>query len=353
MRGHLNIHMKSLRSDENIIDADNITSPHEDNTPRSFNGTRRDLIFIAKISSKLEVIYHSGFQKGNHTSWLGLRVVYIDHCLEGIQNDCEGPPIKMFGSLTSKLNIVRTLESGPVVVLSLPLGWCSEDLGQSDMVSRALLFPLMFFSTRMSLNDRRFSGLSSFILSLRLSGDFRGIVQDDNGVLAVDLNMVENIDGWWDNSGANHHVCMTKEYASVIEGLRYVIDCTRPDIAYAVGVLSRFTGKSDNMAPKRKETESSLSKETSKTTRLHQLLYELALQALSQSGAEDNEHGDEGCLKTDDPNVNSPSTEDLFKTFSIDRYPMRMQYDGAIDLTGDFVVKSAIEKSFDAFRKIL
>ncbi|KAM3235120.1 hypothetical protein P3L10_015156 [Capsicum annuum] len=32
---------------------------------------------------------------------------------------------------------------------------------------------------------------------------------------------------------------------------------------------------------------------------------------------------------------------------------MRMQCDGAADLTGDFVVKSAMEKSFDAFRKIL
>ena len=32
---------------------------------------------------------------------------------------------------------------------------------------------------------------------------------------------------------------------------------------------------------------------------------------------------------------------------------MRIQCDGAADLTGDFVVKSAMGKSFDAFRKIL
>ncbi|PHT48542.1 hypothetical protein CQW23_12750 [Capsicum baccatum] len=50
-------------------------------------------------------------------------------------------------------------------------------------------------------------------------------------------------------------------------------------------------------------------------------------------GAEDNEHGEEECLKRDDPNANSPSTEELVKTFSIDRYPMRIQYDGATDLT--------------------
>jgi len=34
-----------------------------------------------------------------------------------------------------------------------------------------------------------------------------------------------------------------KEYASIIGSLRYVTDCTRPDIAYAVGVLARFTSK--------------------------------------------------------------------------------------------------------------
>ena len=34
-----------------------------------------------------------------------------------------------------------------------------------------------------------------------------------------------------------------KDYASIIGSLRYVTGCTRPDIAYAVGVLSRFTSK--------------------------------------------------------------------------------------------------------------
>ena len=32
-----------------------------------------------------------------------------------------------------------------------------------------------------------------------------------------------------------------KDYASIIGSLHYAIDCTRPDTAYAVGVLSRFT----------------------------------------------------------------------------------------------------------------
>ncbi|KAF3657555.1 hypothetical protein FXO38_13638 [Capsicum annuum] len=70
-------------------------------------------------------------------------------------------------------------------------------------------------------------------------------------------------------------------------------------------------------------------------------------------GVEDNEHGEEEYFKRDNPNGNSPSTEELVNTFSIDRYPVRMQCDGAIDLTGDFMVKSVLQKSFDAFRKIL
>ena len=34
-----------------------------------------------------------------------------------------------------------------------------------------------------------------------------------------------------------------KDYASIIGNLRYATDCTRLDIAYAVGVPSRFTSK--------------------------------------------------------------------------------------------------------------
>ena len=42
----------------------------------------------------------------------------------------------------------------------------------------------------------------------------------------------------------DNDVVNQKEYASIIGSLRYAIDCTKPDnIAYAVGVLSRFTSK--------------------------------------------------------------------------------------------------------------
>ncbi|PHT94336.1 hypothetical protein T459_02218 [Capsicum annuum] len=93
------------------------------------------------------------------------------------------------------------------------------------------------------------------------------------------------------------------------------------------------------MALKRKEIESSPSKGTSTTAQLHPPLYELALQALSQSGAEYNEHGEEESFKRDDPNANSPSAEELIKTFDIDHYLVRMQCGGAIDLMGDLVGK--------------
>ncbi|KAF3650856.1 hypothetical protein FXO38_16932 [Capsicum annuum] len=56
------------------------------------------------------------------------------------------------------------------------------------------------------------------------------------------------------------------------------------------------------------------------------------------TGAEDNEHGEEECLKRDNSNANSPSAEELVKTFSIDHYPVKIQCDGATDLTGNFMI---------------
>ncbi|PHT34319.1 hypothetical protein CQW23_26119 [Capsicum baccatum] len=91
----------------------------------------------------------------------------------------------------------------------------------------------------------------------------------------------------------------------------------------------------DNMAPKRKKIESSPSKGISAAAQLHPPLYELALQALSQSGVEDNEHGEEESFKRDDPNTNSPSTKELVKTFRINRC------NDATDLMGDLVVKES------------
>ncbi|KAM3303412.1 hypothetical protein P3S67_014442 [Capsicum chacoense] len=108
------------------------------------------------------------------------------------------------------------------------------------------------------------------------------------------------------------------------------------------------------MAPKRKKkNESSSSKGTSEIARLHPPLCKLVLQELFQSGVEDDEHEAEEYFKREDPKANNPSTEEEVKTFNIDCYPMRMQCYGATNLMGDFVVKSATGKYFDAFRKIL
>ncbi|KAF3641008.1 putative protein EIN4-like [Capsicum annuum] len=91
------------------------------------------------------------------------------------------------------------------------------------------------------------------------------------------------------------------------------------------------------MAPQKK-IKSSPSKGTNAVAQLHPPRYELALQALSQSRAEDNKHGEEESFKKDDPNANSPSAEELVKTFIIDPYPVRVQCGGATDLMGDLVL---------------
>ncbi|KAF3683241.1 hypothetical protein FXO37_01973 [Capsicum annuum] len=53
---------------------------------------------------------------------------------------------------------------------------------------------------------------------------------------------------------------------------------------------------------------------------------------------EENKHRDEKSFIRDDSNANSPSIEELVKTFNIDSYPIRMQCYGAINLTGDFMI---------------
>ena len=45
---------------------------------------------------------------------------------------------------------------------------------------------------------------------------------------------------------SENDVINQKEYAIIIGSLRYVTVCTRLDIAYAVGVLDRFTSKPGN-----------------------------------------------------------------------------------------------------------
>ncbi|PHU04651.1 hypothetical protein BC332_25473 [Capsicum chinense] len=109
------------------------------------------------------------------------------------------------------------------------------------------------------------------------------------------------------------------------------------------------------MTPKRIESESSPSKGTSEAARLHPPLYGLTLQALSQSKAKDNEHWVEESFKRADLNNNSPSTEELVKTFNIDTYPVRMQCDDceSVACSNQSRVENAIFSYFDRIKKEL
>ncbi|PHU29517.1 Linoleate 13S-lipoxygenase 2-1, chloroplastic [Capsicum chinense] len=73
--------------------------------------------------------------------------------------------------------------------------------------------------------------LSSFAYDLEWRFDQEALPQ--NLISSAHLFPVES----------ENDVINQKEYASIIGSLRYVTDCTRPDIAYAVGVLSKFTSK--------------------------------------------------------------------------------------------------------------
>ncbi|PHU22468.1 hypothetical protein BC332_07575 [Capsicum chinense] len=60
-------------------------------------------------------------------------------------------------------------------------------------------------------------------------------------------------------------------------------------------------------------------------------------------GAEDNEHRKEESFKRDDPNANSPSVDELVKTFSIDRYlvvdGIKMEFLGPTTITRKIILK--------------
>ncbi|PHT76825.1 hypothetical protein T459_20347 [Capsicum annuum] len=168
------------------------------------------------------------------------------------------------------------------------------------------------------------------------------VVKVLEGLVSVEINLDSNVTNLTEVAAGNQQreATISPILPSVLSGQRLGLFLFFPTVysSVAIGRLYVATDNiSDNMAPKRKEIKLSPSKGTSAAAQLHPPLYELALQALSQSGAEDNEHGEEKSFKRDDPNANSPSTIELVKTFNIDRYPVRMQCDGATDLMGDLV----------------
>ena len=79
---------------------------------------------------------------------------------------------------------------------------------------------------------------------------------DDMLIFGLNMNAINEtknmIKSHFDMKDSNFHLFLVnkddgilnqKDYVSIIDSLRYATDYTRPDIAYAVGVLSKFTSK--------------------------------------------------------------------------------------------------------------
>ncbi|KAG5612051.1 hypothetical protein H5410_023332 [Solanum commersonii] len=65
----------------------------------------------------------------------------------------------------------------------------------------------------------------------------------------------------------------------------------------------------------------------------------------TENDTKDEEEGDH--------NESEEGYEDVVKTFNIDKFQVEMPIDDPTNLTSDFVVKSAMDAKFDAFRMIL
>ncbi|PHT31852.1 hypothetical protein CQW23_28189 [Capsicum baccatum] len=70
--------------------------------------------------------------------------------------------------------------------------------------------------------------------------------------------------------------------------------------------------------------------------------------SIAKTATEYDEHGDEEYFKRDDVDASSPSTEELVQAFSIDCYPVRMQCNGAADLTDPKVINRIKMELFGA-----
>lgn len=72
-----------------------------------------------------------------------------------------------------------------------------------------------------------------------------------------------------------------------------------------------------------------------------------------EEGEKESEEGDENESDEGDDTESEEGDEDVVKTFNIDKFQVEMLIDDPTNLTGDFVVKSAMGAKFDAFRTIL
>lgn len=105
--------------------------------------------------------------------------------------------------------------------------------------------------------DMKDLGEENFILGIKITISCEGIFLDQSHYVEKILKKYnfhdcKHVASPFDSSvrlfitESEYDVINQKEYASIIGSLRYVTGCTRPDIAYEVGVLERFTSKPGN-----------------------------------------------------------------------------------------------------------
>ncbi|CAJ2638290.1 unnamed protein product [Trifolium pratense] len=103
--------------------------------------------------------------------------------------------------------------------------------------------------------DMKDLGEASVILGIKITRSEKGISLDQSHYVEKVLKKYGYFDCKTANTPCDASVKLFKntgdsirqsEYASVIGSLRYVTDCTRPDIAYVVGQLCRFTSRPGN-----------------------------------------------------------------------------------------------------------
>ena len=94
--------------------------------------------------------------------------------------------------------------------------------------------------------DMKDLGEANVILGIKITRSEKGISVDQSHYVEKILRKYNYFDckpSLFKNTGES---VRQSEYASIIGSLRYATDCTRPDIAYVVGLLCRFVSRPSN-----------------------------------------------------------------------------------------------------------
>ena len=140
-----------------------------------------------------------------------------------------------------------------------------KSFGDSHVIICLYVDDLLIFGTNMQVIEvtkallksnfeMKDLGEANVILGMKITKNSEGIFIDQSHYIEKIFKKYNYFDCKPVCTPFDSHVCLfptkndsdvinQKEYASIIGSLRYATDCTRPDIAYAVGVLSRFTSK--------------------------------------------------------------------------------------------------------------